>query len=318
MEGTDCMNLKHAQYVLTILREGSFTAASRKLYVSQPSLSQTVKQIEATLGSPIFNRTADTLKLTYAGQRYVDAAKKIMIVYDNLLSEIQDMKAEVHGKLRLGVSMQRGMNLLPLVLPPFIEKYPFVEIELEEHGSDRLERMVQEGICDIALVTTNPKINQLEYILIEHEQLVLMAANTTAIAARHVDGAQIDISEAADESFVSLKSGHSVRVIQDRLFAHYNMEPHIVIESDSFETAKHIAARTHSVMITPYVYIENVPSLRALVKCFPIRNDGYERDFYLCHRKGLYFTRYMTDFLNLVKERAGTFRIPGTPEGAEN
>lgn len=302
-------NLKHAQYVLTILREGSFTAAARKLYISQPSLSQTVKQLEATLGMPIFNRTSDTLKLTYAGQRYVEAAQRVMILYDNLLSEIEDMKEEVHGRLRLGVSMQRGMNLLPLVLPLFMEKYPRVEIELEEHGSDRLERMVQEGSCDIALVTTNPKVNQLEYILIETEQLVLMAAATTKLARQHIEGAHIQITEATDEAFVSLKPGHSVRVIQDRLFAHYNMSPRILLESDSFETAKHIAARANAVMITPYVYIENVPVLRALVKCFPIHNSGYERDFYLCHRKGLYFTRYMSDFLTMIKAQAGTYRM---------
>ncbi|MDO4546717.1 MAG: LysR family transcriptional regulator [Clostridia bacterium] len=306
------MNLKHAQYVLTILREGSFTAAARKLYVSQPSLSQTIKQLEATLGTPVFNRTSETLKLTYAGQRYVDAAQRIMIIYDNLLSEIEDMKQEVHGRLRLGVSMQRGMNLLPLVLPVFMEKYPRVEIELEEYGSDKLEKMVLEGSCDIALVTTNPKVNQLEYILIETEQLVLMASNTTDIARRFVEGTRIEITEAVNEAFVSLKPGHSIRVIQDRLFAHYNMSPKILLESDSFETAKHITARTNAVMITPYVYIENVPVLRSLVKCFPIQNSGYERDFYLCHRKGLYFTRYMSDFLSMIKTRIGTYRMDAT------
>lgn len=312
------MNLKHAQYVLAILREGSFTAAARKLYVSQPSLSQTIKQLENTLGTPIFNRTSETLKLTYAGQRYVEAAQKVMVIYDNLLTEIQDMKDEIYGKLRLGVSMQRGMSLLPFVLPPFMEKYPRVEIQLEEHGSDQLEQMVQDGSCDLALVTTNPKVNQLEYILIEKEQLVLMAANNTAIAQSRIDGTQIEITDAAHESFVSLKEGHSVRVIQDQLFAHYHMSPSILIESNSFETAKHIAARAKAVMITPYVYIENVPALHTLVKCFPIHNDGYERNFYLCHRRGLFFTRYMCDFLELVKQQTHCYRLEATKRSSSS
>ncbi|MEF9894939.1 MAG: LysR family transcriptional regulator [Clostridia bacterium] len=307
------MNLKHAQYVLTILREGSFTEAAKKLYVSQPSLSQTVKQLEAGLGAPIFNRASETLTLTYVGKRYVEAAQQIMLIYSNLTNSIEDLKAEVHGKMRLGVTMQRGMNLLPLVLPPFIERYPYVEIELHEHGSDRLEKMVQEGVCDIALVTTNPKVNLLEYVLIEHEELVLMAAKTTDIAKRHEDGDKIDITEAMGESFVSLKAGHSVRIIQDRLFAHYGMSPRLLLESDSFETAKHIAARANAVMITPYVYISNVPTLRSLVKCFPIRDTGYERHFYLCYRKGLYFTRYLTDFLGLVREKAQAYRLDSFP-----
>ena len=58
------MNMKHIQYVLTVLREGSITGASKKLYVSQPALSQTIKQIEQDLGAPIFDRTTDPISLT--------------------------------------------------------------------------------------------------------------------------------------------------------------------------------------------------------------------------------------------------------------
>ena len=68
------MNMKHIQYVLTVLREGSITAASKRLYVSQPALSQTIKQIEQDLGAPIFDRSTDPISLTYAlrkrGRRY--------------------------------------------------------------------------------------------------------------------------------------------------------------------------------------------------------------------------------------------------------
>ena len=65
------MNLKHASYVLAVLREGSITAAAKKLYVSQPSLSQTIKQVEQNLGAPIFDRATEPLALTYAGELYV-------------------------------------------------------------------------------------------------------------------------------------------------------------------------------------------------------------------------------------------------------
>ena len=60
------MNEKHMQYVLTVLKEGSFTGAAKKLYVSQPSLSQIIKAAEANLGAPIFNRNTDPITLTPA------------------------------------------------------------------------------------------------------------------------------------------------------------------------------------------------------------------------------------------------------------
>lgn len=62
------MNFKHINYVLTVLTEGSITAASKKLFVSQPALSQTIKLIEHDLGAPIFDRSTDPISLTYAGR----------------------------------------------------------------------------------------------------------------------------------------------------------------------------------------------------------------------------------------------------------
>ena len=59
------MNIKHAQYMLTVLQEGNITNAAKKLYISQPSLSQMIKLVENNLGTPIFNRSTDPITLTY-------------------------------------------------------------------------------------------------------------------------------------------------------------------------------------------------------------------------------------------------------------
>ena len=74
------MNEKHMQYVLTVLKEGSFTNAAKKLYVSQPSLSQIIKTAESNLGAPIFDRSTDPITLTPAGQLYVEAARQVTTI----------------------------------------------------------------------------------------------------------------------------------------------------------------------------------------------------------------------------------------------
>lgn len=107
------MNEKHMQYVLTVLKEGSFTGAARKLYVSQPSLSQIIKAAEANLGAPIFNRSTDPITLTPAGALYVKAAKQISTISTNLAKQVEELSNEEFGKIRLGISVQRGMELLP-------------------------------------------------------------------------------------------------------------------------------------------------------------------------------------------------------------
>lgn len=93
------MNEKHIQYVLTIVQEGSITAASKKLYVSQPSLSQTIKLIERNLGAEIFNRNTIPISLTLEGRKYVEAAQKVVNIRRNLYAEIK----KGHTETRLSV-----------------------------------------------------------------------------------------------------------------------------------------------------------------------------------------------------------------------
>ena len=297
------MNMKHIQYVLTVLREGSITGASKKLYVSQPALSQTIKQIENDLGATIFDRSTDPISLTYAGQKYVDAAQRMLDIDRNLRTQIAEMKNEVYGRIRVGISVQRGLQLLPLVVPDFVRLYPYVKLELVEHGSDTLERMTAEGQCDIALVATSQKPNKLNYVLIENEQDVLMAARSTDLAHRFEPGTPIEITEAQNERFVSMRSGHSVRVVQDRLFERYHISPSILMETSNMEAGKNVAARANAVMLIPQVYVANSLDLSFRVQCHPILNTDYERHFYLCYRKGLYLPKYMEDFARIVCDK---------------
>lgn len=306
------MNFKHIQYVLTVLREGSITGASKKLFVSQPALSQTIKQIEQDLGAAIFDRSTDPISLTSAGQRYVEAAQQMLDIDRNLRAHIAETKKEVHGRMRVGISVQRGIQLLPQVIPDFARRYPFVKIELVEHGSDTLERLTAEGQCDLAIITTSEKPNRLRYVLIENEQLVLLASRSTQLAHRFSDGEAIDITEAKDERFVSMLDGHSVRTIQDRLFQRHHISPAILMETNNMEAAKHVAARAGAVMLIPSVYVSGSLDLQYRTQCHPILNNDYERHFYLCYRKGMYLTRYMEDFARIVCEKLGVpFNLAG-------
>ncbi len=301
------MNTKHAQYMLTILQEGSITAAAKKLYVSQPSLSQMVKLVENNLGMPIFNRNTDPITLTYAGQKYIEAARQILTINNNLQKEINEIHNEEYGTIRLGIPVQRAMQVLPYVMPKFIQKYPLVNIEILEHGSATIESLVLEGAVDFACLTTHPRHEELEYILVETEELVLLTGPNSNIAKRIPAGTPIDITEAKDEMFVNIKDGHSVRKTQDMLFIRKNMHPKILFETISIEVAKRTAVACNAVMICPQNYIEMTPELLPHCVMYPLVDIERKRHFYICHRKDRYLTKYMKDFILMLTEQKDPF-----------
>ena len=300
------INLKYASAIMAIVQEGSITAASKKLFVSQPALSQTIKQVEEELGAPIFTRDTRHIELTYVGKLYIESVRQIQMIDQNLHARVSDSKDEVFGTFRLGISVQRGLQLLPLVIPDFIAMYPHVRIQLREEGSGMLERRVLEGACDLALVTTASKRDQLNYALIENEQLVLVAAKSTRLAGRFPDGAPLDINEAKDEKFVSMSEGHSVRTIQDKLFEKYGLSPQILLETHNMEAAKRIAARAGAVFLVPGVYVSDSIPDRDLMHIYPIRNQEFQHHFYVCYRKGRHLTKFETDLVALVCRALGT------------
>lgn len=296
------MNEKHMQYVLTVLKEGSFTSAARKLYVSQPSLSQIIKTAEANLGAPIFNRGTDPITLTPAGQLYVEAAAQITAISTNLTKQIEELSNEEFGKLRLGISVQRGMEILPYIYPRFKKRFPHVELELHEQGSASMERSVLEGAVGIALLTTSPKYDTLVYDLIQKENLVLLVNKSCRLAKSVIPGTPIDITAAKDETFICSKPGHSVRTIMDSLFVTRDMKPHVGLETISIEVGKYVVATSEVVMACPDSYADTANAECSPYYTYPILGVENPRHFYACYRKDLYLTKYMRGFLDLLHE----------------
>lgn len=296
------MNEKHMQYVLTVLKEGSFTNAAKKLYVSQPSLSQIIKTAESNLGAPIFDRSTDPITLTPAGQLYVEAARQVTTISTNLRKQVEELSKEEFGTIRLGISVQRGMELLPELYPRFKKRFPHVGLELHEQGSATMEKSVLEGEVGIALLTTFPRHEELVYDLIQKEQLVLIVNRECELAKRIAPGTPIDILEARDETFVSSQSGHSVRTIQDSLFIARDMKPKIDLVTISIEVGKHVVAASPVVMACPDSYVETDNSPDSAYFSYPILGVENPRHFYACYRKDMYLTKYMKGFLEILHE----------------
>lgn len=308
------MNLKRARYIIAIYEEGGMTAAAKKLFVSQPSLSQTVRLVERELGVEIFRHGITPPRLTYAGEQYIAAARAMMVQENNLNNILAGIRHEDRGRLRVGVSMQRGMQFLPNILPEFTEQYPDVRLLLVEKGSADLEKMVVNGDVDFAMLTTESSNPNLEYQLIESESFGLLAGSGSRMAKLYAPGQEIVLSAAAGETFISLKPGHNIRLIQDKLFAKYGLAPKIFLETDSVEAAVRITASCGFCMLCPHVFARNNPALAGRSTYFPIEGQDDARHFYVCYQKRKFQPKYERVFIRLVQEdnwKSQSRELPG-------
>ena len=294
------MNLKHAQYMMTILQEGSITAAAKKLFISQPSLSQMVKLVETNLGTAVFNRTTEPLSLTPAGEKYMEAAGQILAIHANLEREIEEIRAEEHGKIKFGIPVQRGMMLLPLALPRFFEAYPHVTVELFEHGFQPngtygVKRNGGSGLHDYVA-----RHEELTYQLLEMKSWFFWPP-----------ALPVWLPESQTEPpFLLRRRKMSVLLPTSRATTSAPSRTAFLLQAESSrrsfwkrEASKWDAASAMAcgaVMLFPKSCIENTEELKEKACVYPVLNSATDRHCYLCFKKGLYLTKYMRDFMDFL------------------
>ena len=293
------MNLKQAQYVKTIAECGSITAAAKKLFVSQPSLSQMLRQLEQETGLPIFDRSTSPMRLTYAGEKYLHAAERILAANAELDSQLREIRHEHAGRLRLGISVTRAMQVMPLVMPIFQQQYPNVSLQMTESGSANLEEMLRGGSIDLAFAALESTSPSLAYELLEQETIGVLAGRDAAVTRQNPNGTALPLEAFRRECFVSLTKGHSSRITQDKLFRKYGLTPSILLETDALEVGRRVALEAGACMLLPSIYIDGYCYQRK--GCFyPLADYENHRHFYACYRKDEFVPQYARDFIQIT------------------
>lgn len=298
------MNTRHAQIVLTIVRFGSITAAAKALYITQPTLSQTLKQIETQLGEPIFVRGRSPMELTPAGELYVQAARRIVQIETQLDEAISSLRGRQEGTLRLGMQTGRSCELLPQILPDFLSAYPGVRLEAIEGTSSELEQKLVDRDIHMALMCDDARRQDLAYRIIGSEEIVLLAGRRTAIAQRIASGSTINLAEAASERFIQPAAHSPSRRQFDELLERHGINPmQAALTFDSIETAKRVCAANQMVMLCPFISLLSDTAAMQKLSHFHLAGEAYLPKFCLAHPADTPLAPYAEAFFTLLGNR---------------
>ena len=172
------MHLKELTYIVNLADEKSITRAADRLFMAQSSLSEFLRQYESELGIELFVRTSRGVRLTSAGEVFVDNARSILTHYRLVQNELSDMAQLKGGRVILGISSFRGEYMLPKILKKFYEKYPGVRVDITEAHSMALEDHLVRGSVDLAIVA-------LPLTRLDHEVEFLKQDEIFLVANKH-------------------------------------------------------------------------------------------------------------------------------------
>src|SRR5687768_8068038 len=145
------MELRHLRYFQAVAEELSFSRAARRLRVAQPALSRAIKQLEATLGAAVLERTRHNVRLTPAGAVLLRETALLLEQADELTRRVRRTAAGEEGELRLGYIGPPTQPFLGRLLHEYRKRYPLVSIHLEERTPERVWEMVAKRRLSAAL-----------------------------------------------------------------------------------------------------------------------------------------------------------------------
>lgn len=160
-------------YVLEIWRTGSFSQAAANLYVSQPSLSASIKRLENRIGEPLFDRSSHPIRLTQCGQAYIRSAQMIITAEDNFSAFMEEYSSCQTGTLILGGSNLNISFVLPPLIKAFQKAYPQIELQLYEGNINDLQQQLMEGKIDIVIDSCDMDAERFCTYLYKSETLLL-------------------------------------------------------------------------------------------------------------------------------------------------
>ena len=289
------MNINQLKYIVTIADELNISKAAQKLYVSQPSLSQCIQNVEKDLGAKIFDRSTTPLKITYAGEVYIKWARDILTSTEEIQKKISDISGNKNIKITIGISPYRSTCILPPVIKRFKGLYPDSYIVVEEHPTTILHSMMDEGKIDVLI--DSPHSNTLDYTSIPliKENILIEVPKIWGFK-----GAEISLSELKEKPFIMLSNLQLLGRMGRDLCLKNGFEPKIVLECHTVETAHSFVNQGLGVAFIPELFVKDFRDENT--ECYKIKDFQPDRDFCVIYDNRKYLSKVVKDFIKILDE----------------
>lgn len=258
------MTIVQLEYLLAVANYGSFSLAAENCFVTQPSLSMQIRNLEEELGVILLDRSKKPVVPTEAGSAVLARADEALRAFHMVRECVQDLKGEVSGLLRLGVIPTIAPYLLHRFVPDFLKKYPKVELQIKEMKTSDIVSALNRDMLDAAILaggTTPGEIVEEE--LFDDRFYAYVSVSSPLYGRENVRLEDIDVRK-----LLLLSEGNCLRdQVMELCQARKRTPSQCVFESGSLETLMRIVDATSGVTVIPEMVVDFVsPAHRSQVK----------------------------------------------------
>ncbi|MBQ4629402.1 MAG: LysR family transcriptional regulator [Clostridia bacterium] len=226
------MNLNQIKYFIEICKNESVSEAAKVLNISQPSLSNSVKDLENEFGVSLFKRHHKGMSLTTEGEKFYEMALDIYertILAENIMTDM----GKARKKLRLGVPPMIGSLVMSEIFGKFVSDNADIDLEIIEDGSNNLINKLSDNYIDLAFVSHNSPVDTaFESHLIERLEVVCCVSACNSLSQREF----IKADDLLKEPLVLFQNSYFQTGEIKKWFKLSNVVPNILLQTNQLST----------------------------------------------------------------------------------
>ena len=293
------MTLRHLKIFVAVAETKSMSAAARRCFITQPTVSQTIHELEEHYHTILFERLSRKLYITEAGKNLLSHARQVIDQFEQLEQSMAD--DSITQRLRIGATLTVGVCLLPHILNDFQEEMPAVSTYSYISNTEDIEQKILDSSLDIGIVEGNIKSPDLVSLPIIEDFLVLVCGRNHPFSQRE----QIPVQELEGKNFAMREAGSGTRALFEHYLHRHNLQVNIAWEASSPLAIKNAVDYNGGLSVMSIrLFQEEILNGDIHVVCNPY--NEWERTFKLVYHKN----KFMTSSIEQIRDILKRYRRP--------
>jgi len=302
------MDIRALEVFCKIVELKSFSKAAEAVYLTQPTVSGHIKNLEEFLGLRLLDRLGREVVPTKAGELLYSYAKQVLALRSQAIQALEGYKGSLKGHLLIGGSNIPGEYILPALLAKFKARYPEISIALRIAGSREIVRGVLEGIYEMGAVGAKFDDGQLVYLKLVEDELILALPAGHPWAKRDA----VSLADLLQQPIILREAGSGSRkVLEEALLAH-GIDVNalkVVAELGSTEAIRQAVKGGAGVSVISRRAIQEELD-RGTLATVPLQDARLTRDFYLVYHKNRSRSPLCEAFITFLLDVVGPLSAP--------
>ena len=281
------MKIEQLEFLIEVVKAGSINAASKKIFISQQSLNQSLRNLEDEIGFDVLNRTKKGVTLTERGREVFSAAQAIVARYDQMLCQISELKEDstdvISGKMNVHASPMISVCILPVVYVDYKHSFPKVQLYCQERYQDDIIKDVSENPGDVGFVLVANTLKQFFDKIPDNVELSLLSTYPIymAMSPRHPLARQhtLSLQSIKDYPLIIFEAGG----IQGEHALQNEVDMHILLSTNNTNMTRELLSEGDALMYSypPYVTRSAFPDCVHI----PLNTKNIVFELYMVHNK---------------------------------